>query len=99
MVGIEKVRGTGDHFTPQSVPKLLNHLYSQWFLSTSLESKYRGTAIAILKSCPFQPTGNQVDPQGRFVFLKGTIAGKLFTFATIYAPNTNQLTFVDAVLE
>lgn len=82
------------HFTPHLMPKLPTHLYSQWFLSTSPVSKSKGTAIAIHKSCPFQPTGNRVDPLGWYVFLKGSIAGQLYKFATIYAPNTNQLTFI-----
>lgn len=43
--------------------------------------------------------GNKIDPQSRYVLLKGSIAGKLYTFATIYAPNTNQLTFIDTPLE
>lgn len=43
--------------------------------------------------------GNLVDPQGCYVFLKGTIAGKKYTFANIYAPNSNLRTFIDAALE
>lgn len=43
--------------------------------------------------------GNKIDPMGRNVFLKGSIAGQIYTFATIYAPNTNQLTFIDTALE
>lgn len=87
------------HFTHQSIPKLPTHLYSQWLLSTSPVSKSRGTATAIHKNYPFQPMGNLVDPQGCYVFLKGTIAGKKYTFANIYAPNSNLRTFIDAALE
>lgn len=60
--------------------------------------KSKGTAIAIHKSCPFQPLDNKIDPQGRYVFLKGSVAVQTYTFATIYAPNTNQLTFIDSTL-
>lgn len=55
-------------------------------------------AIAIHKNCLFQPSDHRGDPQGRFVFLKGTIMGQTYTFATLCAPNSQQLTFIDQVL-
>lgn len=61
--------------------------------------KSRGTTIAIHKSCPFQPIDSRVDPLGRYVFLKGTIAGHTYTFVSIYTPSTNQLGFLDSTLE
>lgn len=39
------------------------------------------------------------EPHGRYVFLKGTIAVQKLTFATLYAPNAQQLTFTDFVLD
>lgn len=36
---------------------------------------------------------------GRFIFLKGKIAEALYTFANVYAPNANQLAFLDITLE
>lgn len=87
------------HFNPLSMPKLPNHIYNQWFLSNSPIAKSRGTAIAIHKSCPIQILDSKMDPQGRYVFLKGTIAGQKLTIATIYAPNSNQLTFLDNTLD
>lgn len=29
----------------------------------------------------------QIDPEGRFLFVKGTLLGVRYTFASIYAPN------------
>lgn len=86
------------HFTPQSLPKLPTHLFNQWFTSTSPTAKSKGTAIAIHKNHPFQPLENKINLQGRYVFLKGNIAGQKYTFATLYAPNTDQLTFIDSTL-
>lgn len=85
----------GDSF--KSLPKLSTHLYNQWFISPTPKS--RGTAIAIHKTCPFQPSEHKVDPLGRYVFVKGSIAGQKYTFATIYAPNADQLTFLDNALD
>lgn len=87
------------HFTPKSLPKLPTHLFNQWFISTSPTPKSKGTAIAIHKACPFQPAEHDTDPLGRYVFLKGNIAGQKYTFATIYAPNADQLTFIDTTLD
>lgn len=87
------------HFTSQSTPKLPTYLFNQWFLSASMVSKAKGTVIAIHKSCPFQPTEHFSDPLGRFVFLKGKIAGTLYTFSNVYAPNSTQLAFLDTTLE
>ena len=86
------------HFTDSSLPKLPTHLFPQWYLSDSPRAKSRGVAIAIHRHCQFQPTDHKVDPQGRYVFLKGTIMGQKFTFATVYAPNSQQLTFIDQTL-
>lgn len=87
------------HCTPQSMPKLPTHLYSQWFLSNLRIAKSRGTGIVIHKSCPFQVTGTKVDPQGSYVYLKGTLSGQKLTLATIFAPNSSQLAFIDSTLE
>lgn len=87
------------HFTPQSLPRLPKHLFNQWFISTSPTPKSKGTAIAIHRSCPFQPTDTRIDPLGRYVFLKGSLAGHIYTLASVYAPNVNQLGFLDTMLE
>ncbi|CAH2251369.1 Hypothetical predicted protein [Pelobates cultripes] len=39
------------------------------------------------------------DPNGRYVFLKGTIADRNYTFASPYAPNTNQHRFIARTLK
>lgn len=87
------------HFTPHSMPRLPIHLYNQWFHSTSPTSKSKGTTFGINKTCPFQLTDSKIDLQGRYVFFKGKIVGKVYKFATIYSPNANQITFIDATLD
>lgn len=87
------------HFTDGASPKLPTHLFPQWYLSNSPKPKSQSTAIAIHKSCPFQPIDHYTDPQGRYVFLKGSIMGQVYTFSMLYAPNSQQLTFVDSVLD
>lgn len=87
------------HFTHHSLPRLTTHLFNQWFHSTSPTSKSKGNTIAIHRNCPFQLLDSKIDPLGRYVFLKGVIAGRKYTFASIYAPNSNQITFIDSALD
>lgn len=86
------------HFTSSSTPKMPTHVFNQCFLSPSPFPKARGVAIAIHKNCPFLFTDSCIDQDGRFAFVKGQIQGQMYTFATIYAPNLRQITFIDGVL-
>lgn len=63
------------HLTNASTPTLPIHLFSQW-----------DSAIAILKNFLFQPMAHYTDSQGQYVFLKGTIMGQVYTFATLCYP-------------
>lgn len=58
-----------------------------------------GVAVAIHKHCPFIPLDHYADPNGRFVFLKGTLFGRRLTLVALYAPNTRQLAFLDKLLD
>ncbi|CAH2220471.1 Hypothetical predicted protein, partial [Pelobates cultripes] len=46
----------------------------------------------------FRELDRMIDTQGRFIFLKGTIADKLYTLVSIYVPNTNQARFLRGTL-
>lgn len=85
-------------FHTDSVLCLPTHLYNQWYLSNLPYPKLGRVAIAIHKQLPFFPTDHMFDPNCSFMFLKGTIFGRKFTFAAVCALNTQQLTFLDFVL-
>lgn len=85
------------HFRTDSVPRLPMHIYNQWFLSNSPRPKSDVVAVAIHKNCPFIPLDHYADPDGRFVFLKGTLFDHKLTLVTLYAPNSRQLEFLDKV--
>lgn len=87
------------YFRQDAVPSLPTPLYSQWFLSNSPRVKSCGVAIATHNNCPFVPVDHYADPYGRFLFLEGTLYDRTLTLATVYAPNTGQLTFLDSMLE
>ncbi|CAH2295654.1 Hypothetical predicted protein, partial [Pelobates cultripes] len=47
---------------------------------------------------PFQSQAELADPEGRYIFVKGTIAGHQYTLACVYAPNTAQHHFLTRTL-
>lgn len=55
-------------------------------------------SILISKNCPLIVTDTQRDPQGRFLFIKGTLNKKQLTIANLYARNT-QGTFFRKTLQ
>lgn len=46
----------------------------------------------------FPLTDQVLDPEGRFIFLKGTWKNRTITLANIYCPNSGQVTFLKEVL-
>ncbi|CAH2319410.1 Hypothetical predicted protein [Pelobates cultripes] len=46
----------------------------------------------------FQGLDSMLDGQGRFLYVKGTITGMLYTFANIYLPNKRQAQFLRKAL-
>ncbi|CAH2284613.1 AP-1 complex-associated regulatory isoform X1 [Pelobates cultripes] len=82
------------HFKEGSRPKLHDHRYPTGYFSDYHGGKARGTAILLHKRVPLQEMGVQTDREGRFVFLKGTIAGQIYTFANIYVPNQRHYRFL-----
>lgn len=81
------------HFRSNSIPKISNHIYQTAFHSTNPIAKTKGVSILVSKQAPFQLSDSLLDPEGRFVFIKGTYASKPITLANIYAPNEHQVSF------
>lgn len=67
-------------------------LRSKWFAHHFFapgSTKARGVAILMSKTLPFVFLDSVIDPRGRYVFVKCTIANSPYTLASIYAPNVN----------
>lgn len=72
-------------------------LKSSWFehqFQAPGSSKARGVAIMVSKHIPLQNPVVYADLKGRFVLLNCSIEDRSLTFASIYAPNSNQLGFL-----
>lgn len=66
---------------------------------SSYKTHSRGTAISINKNIPFNLEKSVTDPNGRFILISGSIYGTPITFLNVYAPNTDEPTFMsDMVL-
>lgn len=66
--------------------------------ATCAESKTKGVAILMAKLFAFCLTDQLVDPEGRFLFLKGLWKDKPVTLANIYCPNSKQASFLKDTL-
>lgn len=74
---------------------------SNWFLhqfQVPGSLKDRGVAIAILKNLPLHHPECIIDPNDRFIFVKRVIDDALFMLASIYASNSNQISFLKDTL-
>uniref|UniRef100_A0A8C5PI89 Endonuclease/exonuclease/phosphatase domain-containing protein n=1 Tax=Leptobrachium leishanense TaxID=445787 RepID=A0A8C5PI89_9ANUR len=86
------------HFRRGARPRFTDSHYPTGMFSDTPGSKSKGTAILFHKSVPYRETATLTDDSGRFVFTKGQIAGQMFTFANLYAPNKAQHRFLTKLL-
>uniref|UniRef100_A0A8C5MMF1 Reverse transcriptase domain-containing protein n=1 Tax=Leptobrachium leishanense TaxID=445787 RepID=A0A8C5MMF1_9ANUR len=78
------------HFRADAPPQLLTRAFPTGFFSNYTQGKSRGTAILFAKDVPFVVIDTLCDDEGRYLFVKGSISGVAYTFASIYLPNVNQ---------
>lgn len=77
--------------------RLKKHWVGQIFHS-SFNTKARGTAIIIHKKIQFTSSGFISDPQGRFVLVSGKLFHTQVILVNIYAPNWDDVGFVQRVV-
>lgn len=81
------------HFKKSYTPVTKHNYYTHWFNACSPAQRRKGVSIVFNKHVQFTKTDIIADPDGRFLFLKGNIGGRIFTFANVYAPNDKQIPF------
>ena len=74
------------HLTDAEHAKLTRQWQGQIFYS-SFTSQSRGVATLIGKNVPLQVDNIERDKQGRYLILKGSIAGESITLVNVYGPN------------
>uniref|UniRef100_A0A8C5MZK2 Reverse transcriptase domain-containing protein n=1 Tax=Leptobrachium leishanense TaxID=445787 RepID=A0A8C5MZK2_9ANUR len=78
------------HFRGGAAPVLRDRRFPVGFFGNYSGGKSRGVAILFAGDVPFVFQDSCSDDQGRYLFVKGTIADITYTFATIYVANTAQ---------
>lgn len=75
------------YFQTDKVPKLTDSFFTQTYHATNNLAKSKGVSILISRDASFEVTDKIVDPEGRFLFLKGNCSGTPMTLANVYFPN------------
>lgn len=83
------------HLKSQDDPVLKLPHFSQQYAAAG-SSKAR-VAVLISDALLFQCSEVMRDPGGRFIFVKGVLEGQPCTISSIYAPNSDQLHFLEKV--
>lgn len=81
------------HFKTGHVPRLTDSNFTKVFHATNNLAKTKGVSILVSKNAPFDLTDQLIDPEGRYIFLKGHYSGTPITIANVYFPNSAHLPF------
>lgn len=77
------------HFPTTFNPSFLHQHDSQFYLSNAV-NKTKGVAICFSKHLNFSMSTVFKYPAGRYILVKGTIDGTLYSFVSFYTPNIGQ---------
>ncbi|CAH2293056.1 Hypothetical predicted protein [Pelobates cultripes] len=86
------------HFKEGAAPKLRSTYHPISYCNNHPEARRAGVAILLAANLGFQELDKMTDEHGRFLFIKGVIAERVYTFATIYVPNSKQAQFLRGTL-
>ena len=64
---------------------------------TTYSAFARGTLIWVRHGVPFLQQSSLVDPEGRYVAISGQLAGRDIALLSIYAPNIEQMMFLESL--
>lgn len=85
------------HITHASGQGLESHSFPMWLYEDSTSSHSRGVAIGLDKTTVFTVREQLADPEGRFIFVKGTLFNMECTLVNIYSPNRDPDLFLKKV--
>lgn len=72
----------------------LKHKKFPFIFHSSVDSKRASAAILIKDTVTFQLNSSSIDPKGRYVTLQCLINSREFTILSLYAPNSQQISFL-----
>ena len=86
------------HLSHASNIRLYSKSHPTWYYADSPGRKSKGVAIGISRGLGFALESRMVDPEGRYLFLRGKIGDEDLTLVNIYSPNERQVDFLGKVL-
>lgn len=95
--GIDIILLQETHFPNSYTLSFLHNRYPTFFLANA-DDKKRGIAILFSKRTSFAHSLTSIDKEGRYILVKGTMAGKLYTIKSYYAPNRGQAKFFSSMV-
>uniref|UniRef100_A0A8C5QI91 exodeoxyribonuclease III n=1 Tax=Leptobrachium leishanense TaxID=445787 RepID=A0A8C5QI91_9ANUR len=78
------------HFEAGKAPQLHDLKFPVGFFTNSTAGKVCGTDVLLSRDFPLTVTDTKLDQDGRYTFVKGSLGGQSYTFASIYLPNRKQ---------
>uniref|UniRef100_A0A8C5LXQ3 Endonuclease/exonuclease/phosphatase domain-containing protein n=1 Tax=Leptobrachium leishanense TaxID=445787 RepID=A0A8C5LXQ3_9ANUR len=87
------------HFRADSAPHFNDAAFPTMFFSNFTLGKSRGVAILISRDVPFVVDATEMDKDGRYLFVRGTIVDTVYTFVSLYLPNKKQHTSLARILK
>lgn len=71
------------HFKTGHIPRLTDSTFTRAFHATNDQAKTKGVTILVNRSAPFVLSEQLIDPEGRYIFLKGTYGELPITIANV----------------
>lgn len=95
--GIDIILLQETHFPNSYTPTFLYHRYPNFYLANT-DTKKRGVAILFSKQTSFTHSQTIKDKEGRYILVKGLIAGTMYSIISYYVPNRGQAHFLSSML-
>lgn len=86
------------HFPALYNPKFLDAYYPTFYL-VNAANKTKGVAILFSKHSKFSPISEYRDLEGRFLLVKGTVEGRLYSIIYFDNPNKGQSKFFQSLFK
>lgn len=75
------------HIAQDSNFRLYSRNIPVWYYADSPNRRAKGVTIGLGKKVSFVVEERKVDPEGRFLYLRGTLQVMKYTLANVYCPN------------
>lgn len=87
------------HFRMSKIPNLANTFFPKAYHAPSPTSKSKGVSILVSREASFVIQQQLSDPKARYLFIKGTLAGRPTTLANVYFPNSSQMSYCKQIVD